>query len=148
MTSQPSHDYYEGLLMKAVDGLLSEDEQRQLDEHLADCESCAAELDDFHDIKQTTDAMTQRILADAEIEPPRLTPPARGVIRLSFALLLAGLVILLGYGGYQMAIDAQVPLLVKVAVALVTAGLLGLLGYVLRVRARAHGRDPYEEIDL
>ncbi len=147
MTGHPSHDHYEGLLMKAVDGLLSDDERRELDEHLASCESCAAELADFRDIQQTTDAMTERILADAQIEPPRLTAPARGAVKLSFALLLAGLLILLGFAGYQMALDSAVPPLIKVAVALVTAGLLGLLGYALRVRARALGRDPYEEID-
>jgi len=147
MTSQPSHDHYEGLLMKAVDGLLSDDERLELDEHLASCETCAAELSDFRDIQQATDAMTERILADAQIESPRLTAPARGVLNLSFALLLAGLLILLGFAGYHMAMDAQVPPLVKVAVALVTAGLLGMLGYTLRIRARAAQRDPYEEID-
>ncbi|RLB64283.1 MAG: hypothetical protein DRI90_04955 [Deltaproteobacteria bacterium] len=147
MTGHRSHEHYEALLMKAVDGLLSADERGELEDHLTSCEACAAELSDFQDIKRTTDAMTERILCDAQIEPPRPAAPAVALLKLSFTLLLAGLLILMGFAVYTMAIDSQVPLLIKVAMALVGAGLLGLLGYALRIRARAVGRDPYEEID-
>ncbi len=148
MTGDRPHEHYEALLMKAVDGLLSADERRELDDHLACCEACAAELSDFRDIKRATDAMTERILRDAQIEPPRPAAPTRAVLKLSFTLLLVGLLILIGFAGYRMAIDAQVPPLLKLAAALTGAGLLGLFGYVLHIRARAAGRDPYEEIDL
>ncbi len=144
--SQP-REHYEALLMKAVDGVLSADERRELDAYLKDHPELAAELDDFNHIKETTDAMTARILQDARIEPPRPAAPARALIGGSFLLLLAATLLLLGFAGYHIAVDPEVPTLVKLAFALGAGGLAGLLAHVLRVRARAAGRDPYEEID-
>ena len=141
----PNHP--EELLMKAVDGLLSDEERRELDRHLGDCPSCREELRDFDRIKETTDGMTARILADGRIEPPR----AKGLtLRLRWAGWLAlagGCALLVGFAGWSLARDVEVPLAVKVALALLAVGIVVLFGYVLRARARAHGRDPYEEID-
>jgi hypothetical protein len=138
---------YEALLMKAVDGLLSPEEKTELDAYLAEHPELAAELDDYSDIKETTDAMTTRILQDANIEPPRPTAPTKALLSGSFMLVLAGALLLLGFAGYQFAIDSEVPMLVKIGAALAGAGLLSIFGYTLRIRMRAAGRDPYEEID-
>jgi anti-sigma factor RsiW len=139
--------YYEALMMKAVDGLLSAAEQRELDAHLAAHPELAAELADFHDIKGVTDAMTRRLAADAAIEPPRMRPGSRAIVNLAFGLMLLGTLLLIGCGAYLMSIDSAVPLAIKVGAGLTAAGTLLLLGYVLRIRARAAGRDPYEEVD-
>lgn len=147
MSEPRDHERYEVLLMKAVDGLLSTDEQRELDEHLQGCASCRDELGDFHRIKETTDAMTARILQDVHIEPPRPSKAAKGLINASFLALLLGTLLLCGYAGTIFFTDAQVPLIIKVGAAAAGAGALGLFGYVLRARLRAMGRDPYEEID-
>jgi len=141
------HERYETLLMKAVDGVITPDEQRVLNEHIAECGDCAAELHDFKDIKETTDAMTQRILQDAQIEPPREAGGARVVLSLSFLFLLVGALLLLGFAGYTFAVAADVPPVVKWGAALAAAGSLGLFGYAFRARWRARGRDPYSEID-
>jgi anti-sigma factor RsiW len=145
----PNHDaaHYEALLMKSVDGLLSPDEKAELDAHLASHPELAAELDDFNQIKETTDAMTTRILQDADIEPPRASASTKAVLTTSFLLMLAGSLLLLGFAGYEFAIDSSVPPLVKWGAALAGAGLLVAFAYTLRIRMRAIGRDPYEEID-
>jgi anti-sigma factor RsiW len=135
------------LLMKAVDGVLSVDEERELDALLEAQPELAEELDDYRDIKEVTDAMTQRILADAHIEPPRPTAAARGAIGLGWSALLVGYVLLLGYGGYVLSLDNDVPTTIKLGIGALAFGGLILFGYALRVRLRASGRDPYEEID-
>lgn len=147
MSARAQHERYEQLLMKAVDGLLTPSERRELDEHLAGCPRCRAELDDFAAIKETTDAMTERILRDAAIEPYRPAPTARWVLSLGFLLLLAGGLVLLGYAGYVLFSDLTVPLPVKLGAGAAGLGTLLLAGYVLRIRARSRGRDPYAEID-
>lgn len=146
MTVQRPHEQFEVLLVKAVDGALSDQERRELEDHLATCSECAEELSDFRLIKETTDAMTSRILQDAALEPLRPTGVARAWLSLSFALLLVGALLLLGFFGYTVAVASDVPWIVKAGLAAGSAGLLGLLGYTLRARLR--GRDPYEEIDL
>ncbi len=140
-------EHYEALLMKAVDGVLSASERQELDAYLTEHPELTAELDDFTHIKETTDAMTARILRDAQIEPPRPTASTRTLISGSFLLLLTAVLLLLGWAGYHIAMDADLPPLVKVAFGLGAVGAVGLLGYVLCVRVRASGRDPYEEID-
>jgi len=139
---------FELLVNKVVDGLDSAEERAELDAWLAEHPARAAELDDLVAIKQSTDAMTARILQDACIEPPRHRPAARAVLNLSFALLLFGELLLLGFAAYAFTNDSAVPLVVKIGAAAAALGAIGLLGYVLRVRARAAGRDPYREIDL
>ena len=61
--------------------------------------------------------------------------------------ILVGMAAVLGFAGYALASDVEVPLTIKLAVAVVTLGFVVLLAYVLRIRFGARGRDPYEEID-
>lgn len=147
MTTPRNHEHYEHLVVKAVDGALSPEERAELQTHLETCASCAAELPDFVLIKETTDAMTTRILRDAEIEPPRVKGTAKLWLHVSYLLVFAGVLLLAGFAGYALFTDAAVPVVVKIGSGAAALGSLGLLVYVLRVRARAAGRDPYEEID-
>lgn len=143
-----SHERYETLLMRAVDGVIGDDEQGELDEHIETCAECREELTDFRDIKAATDAMTARILQDARIEPPRETPAARASISVAFLAILSGVLLLLGFAGWTFATDPNVPPVVKIGAALCSLGGLVLLGYTLMLRYRARrGRDPYQEID-
>lgn len=147
MSPARNHEHYEHLLVKAVDDALTTEEKRELDAHLSTCQTCASELKDFQLIKETTDAMTSRIMHDAQIEPPRITGAARIWIQASLLLLLLGALMLTGFAGYALFADAAVPVVVKVGSAVAATGGLGLLLYVLRLRTRAAGKDPYEEID-
>jgi len=134
--------------MRAVDGVLTQEQGRELEELLELFPDCRDELEDHKGIKEVTDAMTARIAADARIEPPRPAAAARAVTGLGLLLLLASAVLLLGFAGWLFFSDTEVPMVLKVGAASGGAGLLVLLLYALNLRRRAAGRDPYREIDL
>lgn len=137
--------HYEALLMKVVDGVATAAEQAELDAYAATDVQMQAELTDFSRIKETTDAMTQRILATRRIEAPR--PAPRRTIGAAFGLVFAGLALLLGYAAYALAVDPSAPLVVKLGAGALGLGVSVLFFYLLWIRLRGAGRDPYEEID-
>lgn len=142
------HKRYETLLMKAVDGVISEAEREELEGHMVSCSSCREELDDFSELKATTDAMTARILAHAHIEPPRPGPATRAALSIAWLAMLSGLLLMLAFAGWAFARDPTVPDLIKIGAGLCGLGGAILLGYTLMLRFRARGgRDPYQEID-
>ena len=137
----------EELMMKAVDGLLEPAEREELEALLAADPARRAELEDFLQIKEATDAMTQRIAAHARIEPVRETPATQTANWAGLLLVFTGAALLTGYGAYELFVDPDVPTLVKVGSGLLGAGLLGLFGRALWVRLRGLKHDPYTEID-
>lgn len=147
MTPVTDHERFETLLNKAVDGLLTPAERRELDAHLKTCATCSAELSDFSAIKETTDAMTARILRDAQIEPLRPSAPTRAVLSLGMLLLLASALLLIDYAGWAIATEPDMPMAIKLGLGLGGAGTLLLFLQVLRTRLRGLHHDPYREID-
>ena len=148
MKAQRPHEVYEALLMKKVDGLLSEEESVLFEHHLSTCEQCQEEFEDFKDVKEVTDMMAERILADAAIEPFRESRQTRTFLGLGMLLFFVGAMVLIGYGAYVFWADPEVPFVIKTGFGLLSVGAVVLFAYVLRVRLRGRSRDPYREIDL
>jgi len=148
MTSEASRARAEELVMRAVDGVLAEDEERELEDLLEQLPEYRDELRDYEEISAMTDAMTNRILADAQIEPIRPPASSRTLVSLSLLLLLCAFLVSTGFAAWGFLTDSGVPLLLKIAAAAGGLGLLGLFVHVLRIRRRASGRDPYQKIDL
>ncbi len=141
------HQIFEHLLMKAIDQQLNAEERQRFEAHLVTCRTCQEEYQDFKAIKDRTDTLSQRIMQDAAGIPPRERPGARRLVTLATLSIVAGLLFLIAFAGYHLALDPQTPLLVKSAAALVTAGGLALASHAFYQRARAHRTDPYQEID-
>lgn len=137
----------EALCVKAVDGVLTNEERAELERHLEADPELRAALEQDMDIKALTDGLAHRMRADAYIEPPRPSPTARGVLGTGFTLILGAVAVLAGYALYAVLRDPEVPMAVRGGVVALVAGVSVLLGYVVRLRLRAHGRDPYTEVD-
>ncbi len=138
---------FEALMMKAVDGFLDADEAEALERWLAANPDRAKELEEMVEIKEVTDHMRRRLVADARIEPFRETGGARAMSWLMFAMIFAGLALLAGFSVTQLLSDPTVPAAIRWGAGLVTAGALGLFARVLWTRLRSLGSDPYEEVD-
>ncbi len=146
MKSDP-HKHYETLLMKVIDGCASTSEHQELLLHIQECAPCDTELKEFGDIKDTTDAMQQRILSDIEHDPLRPDMPTRILNRLGFMAMLITVLVLVGYCGLQWARDDSLGIEMRVGVLLSAAvGLLVLLN-IIRLRILGARTDPYKEID-
>lgn len=148
LDGMPDEHALEMLMMLAVDGELDETTGARLERLLERYPERRAELEDHITIKQETDVLRQRILADAQIEPPRESHGARNTIGLATSLVVAGAATLIGFGLYELFTDPEAPLAVQIGVGLGAFGLLTLLVHVVRLRWRRVGRDPYSEIDL
>lgn len=137
----------EALLMKAVDGFVSEAEQAQLTALMAEDPELAREFRELKAMKTTTDAMRARIWADAEMEPYSNSAVKRRWLGSGFLLLFIGAVL---YGAFiveRVFSDPDLPGIIKLAFGCGLFGFVFLLAYVFRVRWRSRGRDPYQEID-
>ncbi len=138
---------YEALAMAAVDGVLTADEEEELDALVADDPERAAELADFRALKTNTDAMRDRIAASAQIEPIRPGAVAKSGLNLGFVLVWVGLLGLYGFGGYKFMVNPEIHVVAKSAGGLLGAGMLILFFSALRTRLRGLKHDPYQEID-
>ena len=142
-----STEALEALCVKAVDGVLTNEERAQLERALEADPELRRALEEDRAIKAATDDMARRLRADADLEPPRLPATTRGVLGTGFALVVGALAVAAGYGLYVVMRDPSVPGVIRGAVIAGVAGLSVLLGYVVRLRLRAAGRDPYTEVD-
>ena len=77
-----NHEYYEELISARLDGLLTEEEERELDEHLASCPDCRRarrEMDTVHRMllaasPMPPEGLEDRILDDLPNQPRRRSP--------------------------------------------------------------------------
>lgn len=142
-----SESNFEALLMKAVDGVLTEAEERELEAYLEAHPEAVDELEDYREIKEVTDQMTERMLADARLEPFRETPGQRSFSWVAFAMIFAGLTMILAFTFERLFADPDVPWAIRFGAALVLGGVTALFLRTLWRRVRTLGTDPYEEID-
>lgn len=135
------------LWVKSVDGLATPQEQAELEAFLETQPELRKELQMDAEVKASTDALTQRILADAQLEPPRGAKGARWMISAGFVAVLLGALTVLGFAGYLVFSDPELPQVLRWGLASLAMGVCVLFLYELKVRIRASGRDPYEELD-
>lgn len=138
---------WEILVNKAVDGVLSEAEERELEALLARSDERQGELADLRAIKDATDGLRERIRAAYRAAPSRTSPPLRVWWAALGAAGALGFVSVLGYALFALATDASAPRPLAWGVLAMAAAAMLALGTLAVRRLRAQGRDPYEEVD-
>lgn len=141
---------YKDLMMAYLDNELDEGQQRVFTQHLASCEHCMREMEEFRRLKQMTDEV-------ALVEPEdRLWQQywggvynriERGIGWVVFSL--AG-ILLVVYGGFtaieKVIEDPSVSLLLKVGLLALLVGLAILFVSVLRERIYFWSKDRYRDV--
>lgn len=140
-------DRFRELMMARVDGEISPDDLRELEAHLAECEDCRRELDEMEKIAELV----------GQIELPRPSEEdmmnywpsiyARIERGAGWGLLIAGVVIWVGYGVFAFLTSPGIEALTKLLVALPVIGVVMLLVSVIRERYHVSKTERYKEIE-
>jgi len=133
-------------MMALLDGELPAEDARAVEDHLRGCPHCAEELRSFDAVIGLT--KRARLAEPTDIEWERFQDGlyARIERRSGWAFFAAGLVILLGFALYEIAVEPPIPRVVRIGAFLVVLGFLLLAISVARGRWRAHRHDRYRHV--
>lgn len=136
-----------GLIVGLLDGELTPEESRQVNEHLTRCAVCR---EDHEQLRQTTG----KLAAISYVEPTdavlaRLwkTPYSRLTWNAALFMIIGGYAVVFGYAIFQFLTSGKEELGVKTAVAAVVIGFLMLLVRLIRERICTYKIDPYKDIE-
>jgi anti-sigma factor RsiW len=137
------------LLMGLIDGELSDQETRQVEDHLAVCPACRGELETYQRLGHAADALRTEELPVSTDQAweriyDRLTRSA------GWLLLWVGITLMSAWGlwalGADYLSDAEIPLMMRVGVGTFTLGALLLLVNILRERLYRRKTERYDEV--
>ena len=137
------------LLMGFIDGELSADEARQVEDHLAVCPACRGELATYQHLGRAADSLAKETpLVNTDLAWERIYDRiARGV---GWLLLWVGLTLMTGFGlwalGSEFLLDAEIPVVLRLGVGAFTMGSVLLLVNVLRERLYRRKTERYDEV--
>lgn len=137
------------LLMGLMDGELGAHDKRRVEDHLAVCPACRAELASYQRLGRATDELgRQEINVSTELAWERIYD--RIARQAGWALLWVGITLLSGYGLWQLGsnflLASNVPLVLRLGVGAFGAGALLLLVNVVRERLFRHKTERYNEV--
>ncbi len=135
---------YEELVVRAVDGLASATEKDELMTYLVDHPRRRQDYESQLALKALTDGWVARLEQDV-LRDHLQEAPAQKIGKWSGQLLvIVSLLLLTGGGVYEMSMDAEVPLWLKLGVGLGVVGSAVLLAAT--ARARHAVEDPYSKV--
>lgn len=142
-----SCDSFKGLLVGLLDGELTPEESRQINEHLTRCAACRQ---DYEHLRQTTGklaALSFHEPTDAALAQVWKSPYSRLARTLSLGLVAGGYALLIGYGLFEFFSRGKEAWPAKVGLAAVVLGLVLLLALLIRERLKTYKTDPYKDIE-
>jgi anti-sigma factor RsiW len=135
--------------MGFIDGELTADEARRLEDHIAVCPTCRGELASYQQLGQVAATMaTEELHLNTDLAWERIYDRiARGV---GWVLLWIGITLLAGAGlwslGAEFLMDPEVSIVVRAGVGALAAGALLLLFSILRERLYRRKSERYDEV--
>lgn len=148
--TRSERERFEALLMKAVDGEISQQEQAEFDTFIEQYPECKQEWRELHNLKEVTSAMKFKS-PGAEVWDTYWQRVYNRLERgIAWILISLGCVILLTYGGFKAAEaiigDPHLELIVKIGLFLAIGGGFLLVVSVVRERLFSYKHDPYKEV--
>jgi predicted anti-sigma-YlaC factor YlaD len=137
------------LLMGFIDGELSADEARQIEDHFAVCPACRGELATYQQLGRAADSLAkEEPFVNTDLAWERIYDRiARGA---GWLLLWVGITLMAGWGLWVFAseflVDPDVPLVMRLGVGAFALGCLLLLVNILRERLYRRKTDRYDEV--
>jgi anti-sigma factor RsiW len=137
---------YKGLLVGLLDGELTPDEARQVNDHLTRCAACRTEYEQLRETTGKLDAISFQEPSDAVLAQVWKSPFGRLARNTSLVLIIGGYAGLLGYGLFAVLTSGTKELPAKMGLAAIVLGFLILLVQLIRERIKTYKTDPYKEI--
>jgi len=138
---------FRDLMMASLDGELTLEDRRQLEEHLEHCPDCRQELTQM---KELTDLVGRiELPRPSEEDMMKYWPSVYAKVErgAGWGLLIIGVMIWVSYGVYLFITDPSVGALVKLLIALPIVGVLMLLISVIRERCIVGRTERYKEVE-
>jgi len=138
---------FKGLLVGLLDGELTPEESRQVNEHLTRCGACRTEYEQLRETTGKLTAISFREPDDAVLAQVWKSPFSRLARNTSLAMIFGGYAVLLGYGLFEFLTSGKEGLTAKMGLAAIVLGFLILLVQLIRERIKTYKTDPYKEIE-
>ena len=138
---------FKGLLVGLLDGELTPEETRQVNEHLTRCAACRTEYEQLRETSGKLAAISFQEPADAVLAQVWKSPFSRLARNTSLVLIIGGYAGLMGYGLFELLTSGTKELPAKMGLAAIVLGFLILLVQLIRERVRTYKTDPYKEIE-
>jgi anti-sigma factor RsiW len=137
---------FKGLLVGLLDGELTADEAREVNEHLIRCAACRTEHEKLRETTGRLAAISYQEPGEAELERLWRSPYSRLARNSALTMIIGGYLGLMGFAIYEFFRSGKEGLTVKVALAAIGFGVLLLLDELIRERVKSYKTDPYKEI--
>lgn len=141
---------YKNLMMGYLDNELEEEQKKAFEQHLASCPECAAELEEFRQLKQITDEVTLVEPEDRIWQQYWANIYNRIERGVGWILFSVAAILLIIYGGFraieEIIRDPTVGVILKIALLALIAGLAVLFVSVLRERLYFWKKDRYKDV--
>jgi len=139
------------LITGLVDKEITDIQKQDLFAHLESCKACQKTYESFVQLKKETSEMKFNKLPEVYWDEYWTHVYNRIERGLSWIFVSIGLIILLGYGSYQVMQDfylnPEEPILIKMGVGVLTAGMIILFISVLREKLMIRKVDKYRSIE-
>lgn len=136
-----------GLLVGLLDGELTPEETRQVNDHLTRCAACRADYEQLRETTGKLSAITFKEPDDAMLARMWKSPFSRLTRNTSLVMIIGGYAALIGYGLFEFLTSGKKELPAKLGVAAIGLGFLILLVQLIRERVNTYKTDPYKGIE-
>lgn len=137
---------FKGLLVGLLDGELTPNETRQINDHLTRCGACRTEYEQLRETTGKLSAISFREPDDLVLAQVWKSPFSRLARTTSLILIIGGYAGLMGYGLFELLTSGTKELPAKMGLAAIVLGFLILLVQLIRERVKTYKTDPYKEI--
>ena len=138
----------EELLSGYLDGELTQQNRQRVELHLEDCDDCHKAYKELAQLQNDIGELSFGEMSPqqwSEIMNDATVRTSRGF---GWLFYIVGILIVVGYGAYEFAIDDEVPALVKTGIAGMLMGFVLLFYSVLRQRMIASKTDKYKDVQI
>ncbi len=136
------------LISGYIDGELTQQDRQRVELHWESCAECRQTYEEMSQLRQKVGQLTYGEMSNEEWSRMMNDLTVRTSRGAGWILNVVGLLIVVGYGAYEFAVDDEVPALVKNGVAGIVVGTILLFVSVLRQRLIVRKSDRYKEVQI